>query len=363
MKKAYNLEERFLTDEATGRRIRQVTSHPSIHHHPFFLIPAEDDAMRFLFFVSHRTGQPQIFCEDRAEGCLWQLTDEEDLHEWSVHPARSGEYVYFAAGTELKRVHVDMGEIEVLRRFEGMKIRGEGMVAVGMGTTALSANGRWWSVSAKKEHSCVLMLLDTQRNHWHDVLEKDVISHMQFCPDDDRLLFAAGSLMDRVWTVDRETGIQRRSFKRDAESKQWITHESWIPGTRELAMVDWPHGILAVHADTGAVRRITGVNAWHAIADYAGKRMIADTNFPDIGLQLFDIASGRPETLCLPRASSVGAHWNGPFPYDNGPIKTFAPQHTHPHPRFSPDGKRVVYTSDYGGNAEVYEIEIDQATE
>jgi oligogalacturonide lyase len=39
----------------------------------------------------------------------------------------------------------------------------------------------------------------------------------------------------------------------------------------------------------------------------------------------------------------------------------FAPQHTHPHPSFSPDGQHVVYTSDRSGFAQVYEVTIHAA--
>ena len=55
-------------DETTGVRIRQITNQASIHHHPFFIIPAYDDAMQRLIFVSHRTGRPEIFAEDRETG-------------------------------------------------------------------------------------------------------------------------------------------------------------------------------------------------------------------------------------------------------------------------------------------------------
>jgi oligogalacturonide lyase len=90
--------------------------------------------------------------------------------------------------------------------------------------------------------------------------------------------------------------------------------------------------------------------------------MVADTNFPDIGIQIFDPTDGRgaPAPLCHPGASSVGAHWSGPFPYDDGPIEVYAPQHTHPHPSFSPDGTRVVFSSDRSGFAQVYEVTVPQ---
>ena len=137
---------------------------------------------------------------------------------------------------------------------------------------------------------------------------------------------------------------------------QWITHESWIPGTRELALVDWPHGMKAVNVDTGGVRQLTAFPAWHAVPDDRGERIVCDTTFPDAGLQVIDLSrGGGAKRLCLPRSSNVGEHWGGPFPYNDGPREVYAPQHTHPHPRFSPDGKRVLYTSDATGHAQLYE--------
>jgi oligogalacturonide lyase len=54
----------------------------------------------------------------------------------------------------------------------------------------------------------------------------------------------------------------------------------------------------------------------------------------------------------------MGEHWAGPFPYDKGPISVYAPQHTHPHPSFSPDSRLALYTSDHTGYAQLYEVEL-----
>ena len=112
----------------------------------------------------------------------------------------------------------------------------------------------------------------------------------------------------------------------------------------------------------GSERRVASFNAWHAICNAGGTLMVADTNCPDIGIQLFNPRDGigQPQTLCLPGASNAGDHWAGPFPYDAGPIAVYAPQHTHPHPSFSPDSRRVVFTSDRTGMAQVYELEIPE---
>ena len=47
--------------------------------------------------------------------------------------------------------------------------------------------------------------------------------------------------------------------------------------------------------------------------------------------------------------------WAGPFPYKDGPGAVEAAQHTYPHPRFAPDGSRVVSTSDRSGYAQIYD--------
>ena len=56
----YPSEAKMFKDVRTGANIRQVTNHHSIHHQPFFFIPAYDDAMRWLIFISCRTGSPRF---------------------------------------------------------------------------------------------------------------------------------------------------------------------------------------------------------------------------------------------------------------------------------------------------------------
>lgn len=345
-------------DSWTGIRIRQITNHPSIHHHPFFLVPAYDDAMAHLVFTSERTGAPQIFVEDRNSGALVQLTDRPDLADFSIYPSHDGRYVYFTAGQGGWRVNTTTFEEEQLIDFGKATLREKGMVAAAMGTTALSTCDRYWAVRFGDGDAACIAVVDTVSGTWDVILRRDSVAHMQFCPDDSKLVFYAGPLTDRVWVVNRDGSDNRRLYQR--KPGEWITHEAWIPGTRELAFVDWPHGVRAVNVDTGVVRRVTSFNAWHAICNPNGTLMVADTNFPDIGIQLFDPRDGigTPQTLCFPEASSLGTHWSGPFPYDNGPISVYAPQHTHPHPSFSPNSRFVVFTSDRTGYAQIYEAEI-----
>ncbi len=356
----YPSESRSFYDRRTGTPIRQVTRTSAHHHHPFFIIPAYDNAMQRLIFVSHRTGSPQIFAEERTTGELKQLTDRPDISEWSVHPSRNGKYAFFTAGTSGFRLDLDTLDTCELVNFEATAMREKGMVAAAMGTTALSHDDKWWAVRFNVGKESALAIVNTDSGEYNIILQRDSIGHLQFCPDDPNLLYYAGPLTDRVWVINRDGTGNRRLYARNVEKNEWITHETWIPGTRELAFVDWNRGVRCVNVDTGKERQVATFNAWHAICNADGTMMVADTNFPDIGIITFDPhdEKSEPKTVCYPDASSIGEHWNGPFPYANGPISVYAPQHTHPHPSFSPDGKYIVYTSDRSGYAQIYEATL-----
>ncbi len=346
-----------ITDPKSKRRIRQVTDHPSVHHHPFFFVPAYDLSGRKLFFVSHRTGTPQIFFEDRASGELVQVTDRNDLAEWSIFPSPDGRFVYFTAGTGAWRVNLDDYTETQLADFGSVEMREKGMVGAAMGTTALSADGRWWAIPVKAGPVSRFIVIDTQNKTSRVILERDTIGHPQFCPDDDNLILYAGPLTDRVWLVGRDGSNNRRAYARE-DSKQWVTHEVWLPGRRAIAFVDWPRGMRLIDIESGEALWMNRFPAWHAAPDRSGQRFVCDTNFPDKGIHVIPL-NAAPNFLCASDASSEGAHWGGPFPYNNGPVAVEARQHTHAHPRFSPDGARVVFTSDRSGYAQIYEVEIE----
>jgi oligogalacturonide lyase len=353
-------EDSRIVDPRSGRRVRQVTSHESIHHHPFFFVPAYDEQMQRLVFVSHRTGTPQIFFEERRRGKLVQVTDRPDLAEWSIYPSPDGRYAYFVAGASACRVDLNTFREEQLANFGDVEMREKGMVGASMGTTALSHNGRWWAIPVKAGNISRFVLIDTESKSSSVFLERDTIGHPQFCPDDDDLILYAGPLTDRIWITDRSGTKNRRAERRD-DRLQMVYHQVWVPGKRAIAFVDWPRGMRLLDVESGEASWLTNFPAWHAAPDRKG-RFVCDTTFPDIGLHMFSLDSSRlPEFLCASEATSEGKHWGAPFPYNDGPVQVEARQHTHPHPRFSPDGTRVAFTSDRTGHAQLYEVEIGAA--
>jgi len=353
----YPSEAQTFRDSRTDAEIRQVTAHRSIHHHPFYYIPAYDDAMHHLVFVSHRTGRPELFLEQRDSGQLLQLTEHEGLAEFSISPSHDGRFVYFTDGGGAWRVETSTCREELLVSFGSGDPNG-----VAAGTTALSYDDRWWAVPVRMSDRARLVLIDARSADHEPILEADSIGHPQFHPADPSLLRYAGPYCGRLWIVNRDGSDHRLVYAR--RGSEWIVHETWHPQKRELLTTRWPHGVIGVDVDTGAVRQACTFNAWHPMINRDGTRMVADTTFPDTGLQVFDPNDGvgDPHLVCASGSSNEGRHWDiDHCPYDDGPIEVFAPQETHPHPNFSPDGQLVVFTSDRSGWAQVYECRVPSA--
>jgi oligogalacturonide lyase len=358
---AYPAEGSSYTDPVTGARVRRVTDHPSIHHHPFYYLPPMDDAMAHLVFISHRSGRAEIYLELQADRRIVQLTDHPGLAEWSVHPSHDGRCVYFTDPAGCWRVETATQREEQLVAFDSVETRREGFVGAAMGTTTVSRDDRWWAIPVNAPGQARMLLVDTASGAADYVLEADTIGHPEFHPDDAQWLRYAGPYHQRIWIARRDGSEQRLAYRRDAAAKEWIVHETWRPGTREIVTTRWPHGMIGIEVDTGAVRQVCSFNAWHAAISRDAAQLVSDTTFPDRGLMLFHAGdgAGTPRPLCSSQASNVGAHWNTDHcPYDDGPVQVYAPQHTHPHPAFSPDGRQVVFTSDRTGHAQVYVAEI-----
>ena len=210
----YPAESSTYQDKQSGARMRQITNHPSIHHHPFYYIPAYDDAMQRLIFISHRSGRPEIYAELRASGQLIQLTEHIDLVEWSISPSHDGRYVYFTDHSGAWRVNTESFQEEQLISFEAAAMREKGMVAAAMGTTALSYDDRYWAVPVRVGPTTRLVIIDTTTAQHQVILEHTSIGHPEFHPDNANLLRYAGPYYERMWIINRDGSNNRLAYQR-----------------------------------------------------------------------------------------------------------------------------------------------------
>jgi oligogalacturonide lyase len=346
-------EKRVTRDARTGVEIWQLTDAPCINHAPYFLNPAWAGAQHdLLVLTSYRSGSPDLYGARLPDGSLVRLTDSGDVRPWSASVSPDGRRIFYGAGRDLRVVDVATCRTETVATIargavdacsispDGDEIVASSFDPEGAGT------GRHALLAIRTAGGAVRVL------HEMDQL----IVHAQFSPDGRQVLFAGE--LPRLWLVDRDgTGAHPL---RPQTRQEWLVHEAWL-NDDEIIFTHWPHALKAIRRDGTGERTIAAFNCWHPAPNAAGTLVVCDTNVPDAGLQIVDVATGARRTLCYPDASCRGTRWSSATPIWDGPVveSDYGPQWTHPHPSFTPDGRGVVFTSDRTGHPQVYLARLD----
>lgn len=352
----YPPERREYVEPETGTTVVQLTDAPCINHAPYFLNQAwafpheREGGDGCLVVTSYRDGgRPNLFAVDEASGEIVQLTDTGDVNPWSACVSRDGRQVYYGAGRELRVAEVATARSDLV----GVS-PGEGHVD----TCSLSPDGAEIVTSAFSGESTVhgrrnaLVTIRTDGSGSRTLYETEqLVGHAQFSPDGEQILFSSD--LPRLWLIGRD-GSGPHPL-RGQTRQEWLTHESWLTDD-EIIFTHWPHALKGIRRDGTGERTIAAFNCWHPTPSPDGRLIACDTTLPDVGLVLIDPNTGTRRPLCYPRASCRGYQWALPEPIWEGPTPeaAYGPQWTHPHPSFSPDGTKVVYTSDVSGYPQVY---------
>ncbi|MCX6911076.1 MAG: oligogalacturonate lyase family protein [Verrucomicrobia bacterium] len=362
-------ERRELRDEKTGARLWQMTAAEAMHHHFYFTNPSWPNDQRELYFVSYRTGFPNLFAAAETTGEITQLTARADINPFSPTVTRDGRRLYFSARDCVVEVDRETLRERVVAKFDGAKL----------GNCSLNAVGTRLAIGVRLPKCCRLALIELASGQTRFLVEKAEVGHIQFCPADDNILEYSGTPGARIWTIRSDGSADCNLYPQ--QPGEWIVHESWLGDGSEIIFTHWPRALRAVSRDGARVRTVAAFNSWHESSDHSGRWIVADTNHPDIGLQRVNARTGERRTLCHPNATSRGTQWTltepargagidtsiirgdrpeldrAPRPDD--PASVYGPQWSHPHPAFSPDGRRVVFTSDRGGWSQVYVVECE----
>jgi hypothetical protein len=159
---------------------------------------------------------------------------------------------------------------------------------------------------------------------------------------------------------------------------EFVVHEAFLGDTGDLVFTVWPFALKRMNWASREVSLIADFNAWHITPNRAGTQVLCDTNHPDRGLFLIDVATGAARQLCLSESSNAGSQWrksryalaedfaaarsaakqNLSWMEAGAADTVYGPQWTHPHPSFSPDESLAAFASDRTGIAQVYVAEI-----
>ncbi len=360
-------EHSVFPDRATGARVHQLTAHPSINHPTYFLQSSFTPAGEALIFTSYRTGSAQLFeISPYPDGEIHQLTDGPAIHPFSpaIHP--DGRRVFFVRGGAIW--HIDRATLDErnVADFPGAQL----------GECSLSAGGEWITAAIKQGSQQGLVAGKADGADWNMIPFPRTVIHPQFHPLEPEWIEFSGDPAPRMHRVRRDGAALECLYQHGND--EFVVHETFLGRTGDLVFTVWPHALRIMDWTTREIRTTAEFNAWHITPNRAGTEVLCDTNHPDLGLHLIDVATGVRRRLCLSEASSQGTQWRKsryalaedfaaaasatgerPLSWMEMPTDSvYGPQWTHPHPSFSPDEKLVAFASDRSGHTQVYVVEI-----
>ena len=360
-------------DRITGAPVWQVTGGPAINHPTYFLQSSFFPGGREMFFTSYRTGSAQLFeasldtgvdselDSGLDSGTPRQITSGEAIHPFSAALHPDGETLVFTRGSSLWAIHRHTRAERRITHHHGAQL----------GECSISRDGEWLTAAFKSDTQCGLVAGRFDGTGWHTIPFPRTVIHPQFHPLEPEWIEFAGDPAPRMHRVRRDGSGLECLYQHGND--EFLVHETFLGGTGDLVFTVWPRALRRMDWTTREMRTIVDYNAWHIAPDRRGRRVLCDTNHPDEGLQIVDVATGARRQLCLSESSNLGTQWrhsryataedfaqarNTLSWMENAADTVYGPQWSHPHPSWSTDETKVDFASDRTGTAQVYVVEI-----
>ena len=361
----YPPEYSLFADPETGTRIHQITSYPAINHPTYFLESSFTPDGRAIIFTSYRSGNAQLFKARFPEGDIMQMTDGVPIHPFSpaIHP--DGRTLFFVRRGSIWSIDRRTLEEHRVVDFPGAQL----------GECSLDSSGEWITAAVKQAGTNGLVVGRADGTGWHLISFPRTVIHPQFHPLAPEWLIFAGDPAPRMHRVRRDgSGIE---CLYQHGNNEFVVHETFLGLTGDIVYVEWPFALRRINWHTRETSLIAKFNAWHIAANRAGTKVLCDTNHPDLGLFLIDVATGLRHRICRSDSSNQGSQWRKSsyalkedfeaarsgaqenLSWMETPTDSvYGPQWTHPHPSFSHDEKLVAFASDRTGHTQVYVAEL-----
>jgi oligogalacturonide lyase len=368
-------------DPQTGRSVTQLTNSPAEDYHLYFYNPTVTPNGRYLIFYSERTGLSNMFRLDLTSGDIVQLTDTRPARAeyWPFTEAlqgvgaclsalgSGGREVFYFEGNELHAVEIESLKTRCLLTVPTHR-RPSMLQANANGDTLIFAT--WdedlflgWSKRAYAgEHfpnndfyqatSSTILRVNAATGHAEEIFsrEKFWINHVHLNPHNrDLILFCHeySSQPDRMWILNTASGdcapIPGQGIN------EWYEHEFWSWDGKRVYF----HGGLNGDDTAGFCGWCTPDGSeYHKFNHHTPGRAYGHYNLHPDGATMITDGEARPGCISLVHLKDGQQEYNVLCRHDS--YRFGDDQRCHPHPSFTPDGKRVVFTSNVSGSSNVY---------
>lgn len=348
-----------MIDPRTGIKVIQLTSYPSPSAHvPYDWPSVTPDNRRIILYSQRWTGRtaPWDIYRVDADGLnLFQLTEDGEAHsaegyygrQWCALSADGGT-LYVLWNRRLRRIDVETGADETLFDLSGYASEG---VTLGHVLVSCTPNrlivARWGSPLSLRLDLAAGVVDEIDYGGYPMGCVQSVPRVMvqrgevrwgtEDLPGGGRRVVNLGSQLMLV-SVDEDGGDTR------AITPNIFAHCTLLGRGETVQGCGLPPERCIWTAEPGGEPRklAHGPYFWHSAGSLDGEWIVADTNWPDCGLQYVHVPTGRFRTLCHPQATLEHVECG------------------HPHPCISQDGRLVVFRSDRTSMQQVYVAHVTE---
>jgi oligogalacturonide lyase len=371
-------------DEYTGKTVTRLTSPENLCHHPYFYNNLFTKDSKHIIYAIEKCGIRDFYKMNIESGVSIQLTEGGGIHDFSANLSNDDKFLYFRKGNNIIKMSMASLEEEIIystpEGWSGYHNPGISSDEKFIATMELFNEDKLnfetgWSNFEKqwaKRPRCRLVYIDVDNRAGKVIYEENCwLGHPQIRPHDNKTVSfchegPAHKIDARLWLINSDGSNMRCA--RPQKENEMITHEYWLSDGSRIAyvyrmqdkvgksteeLVD-PETFMPKEESGQLKEKIMLLNPetleedflmecskyCHFISDKTNRRIVGDGQLPDQHfIYLIDVTARSEERLC-----SHGSSWKA---YGTS-------QDSHPHPAFSPDGRKVVFTSDMHGLPSIY---------
>lgn len=312
--KDWGVERQSYRDPVTGVQVWELTT-TATSDNLYYHVSNFTADNRYLLFSSTRTGEAQFYRAEISTGRLVQLTGEKGVPARGLCPDH----------TNARRVYLLRGPAVIALDLEDFSEHKVGSIPSpyigGFQQPSLSRDGKWLALTKQRDaQNWEIGLMSVETGAYRTVLTQGFrIGHVQYHPTEALLFYVwetGGYAPQRTWLVNADgTGNRPFYYRTDPKEwftplKEWVTHESWVPATGEMVMVNDKQGVMLVKPD-GSSRMVREGRYWHAAARHDGKYLVLD-DFEG-RLWLTETATGNTRLLATGLRDKLKVHPHASF--------------------------------------------------
>ena len=355
-------EMKTWVDESTGFEITQWTSN-GINNHPYFTVESFIDDETAIIF-SKRSGKKQIYKLNLTNGEMTQMTIADSMR--GIDHLPKYKTIWYIDGTVFKSINTG--------NFVTKDIYDFAKYSFHVGSFSVTCDAKWLIFAVNKKEAepgnCGYGPYAIYKLNLNDTMLTQItmdygfnIGHVQTNPvDPDLILYCwqwekpenenklTGHSPIRTWWVNID-GTEGGPFVQEYGTQR--THETWTTDGKAIAFVSkyriGPKSrthFLGLQSIDGKIneRFLSQVSPGHQNIFKDNKHWIVDV-FNDDEQLLALLTRGKNKI-----EKSVVLFRHG---------SSLSGQDSHPHPRFSPNGKYILFSTDKTGTPQVYTVRID----